>query len=72
VVRGEHGGDGVLHVAAVAAACDNDPAVEFPACHVHQQDWGVPLRLEAGGPARLDLLLRGSPSQPGRSPVPAP
>jgi sugar lactone lactonase YvrE len=72
VVLDEHVGDGVLHVAAVAAACDNDPAVEFPACHVHQQDWGVPLRLEAGGPARLDLLLRGSPSQPGRSPVPAP
>ena len=30
--------EGVLHVSARAASCDADPAVEFPACHMHQQD----------------------------------
>ncbi|MFD5102972.1 NHL domain-containing thioredoxin family protein, partial [Streptomyces albidochromogenes] len=34
--------EGVLHVSAMAASCDDDPANEYPACHVHQQDWGVP------------------------------
>lgn len=32
--------EGVLHVSAMAASCDDDPAIEYPACHVHQQDWG--------------------------------
>jgi thiol-disulfide isomerase/thioredoxin len=54
-----HVGDGVLHVAAMAASCDDDPAIEFPACHVHQQDWGVPVRLVDGAPARLELFLAG-------------
>lgn len=54
-----HVGDGVLHVAAMAASCDDDPAVEFPACHVHQQDWGVPVRLAEGGPDALTLHLAG-------------
>ncbi|MDP9394312.1 MAG: NHL domain-containing thioredoxin family protein [Actinomycetota bacterium] len=52
-------GDGVLHVAAMAASCDGDPSAEFPACHVHQQDWGVPVRLVEGAPSRLALVLRG-------------
>ncbi len=43
---------GVLHVSAMAASCDDDPA-EYPACHVHQQDWGVPVRLAEGGPCLL-------------------
>jgi thiol-disulfide isomerase/thioredoxin len=55
-------GDGVLHVSVRAASCD-DPdspgAAEFPACHVHQQDWGVPVRVAAGGSARLALVLAG-------------
>jgi hypothetical protein len=51
-------GDGVLHVAAMAASCDDDPATEFPACHVHQQDWGVPVRIVGGAPDRLVLMLR--------------
>ena len=50
---------GVLHVAAFAASCDNAGDVEFPACHVHQQDWGIPVRVTAGGARRLPLLLRG-------------
>jgi thiol-disulfide isomerase/thioredoxin len=53
---------GVLHVSVRAASCD-DPdapgAAEFPACHVHQQDWGVPVRLAADGTTRLALVLSG-------------
>ncbi|KIF75606.1 alkyl hydroperoxide reductase / thiol specific antioxidant / Mal allergen [Streptomyces sp. 150FB] len=51
--------EGVLHVSAMAASCDDDPAVEYPACHVHQQDWGVPVRVTDGGTARLGLVLAG-------------
>ncbi|MFF7385591.1 thioredoxin-like domain-containing protein [Streptomyces griseoluteus] len=51
--------EGVLHVSAMAASCDDDPANEYPACHVHQQDWGVPVRLVAGAADRLPLVLAG-------------
>ncbi|MFJ6573906.1 NHL domain-containing thioredoxin family protein [Streptomyces sp. NPDC091292] len=51
--------EGVLHVSAMAASCDDDPANEYPACHVHQQDWGVPLHLTPDGPDRLPLVLAG-------------
>ncbi|MEV5971821.1 NHL domain-containing thioredoxin family protein [Streptomyces sp. NPDC051921] len=51
--------EGVLHVSAMAASCDDDPANEYPACHVHQQDWGVPVRVTDGGVARLPLILAG-------------
>ncbi|MET7920556.1 thioredoxin-like domain-containing protein [Streptomyces avermitilis] len=51
--------EGVLHVSAMAASCDDDPANEYPACHVHQQDWGVPVRLTEGGADRLPLVLAG-------------
>ncbi|MEV6191029.1 NHL domain-containing thioredoxin family protein [Streptomyces sp. NPDC051920] len=51
--------EGVLHVSAMAASCDDDPANQFPACHVHQQDWGVPVRLVEGGADRLPLVLAG-------------
>ncbi|MFJ6797612.1 NHL domain-containing thioredoxin family protein [Streptomyces sp. NPDC091268] len=50
---------GVLHVSAMAASCDDDPANEYPACHVHQQDWGVPVTVTAGGASRLPLVLAG-------------
>ncbi|MFI7385175.1 NHL domain-containing thioredoxin family protein [Streptomyces sp. NPDC049813] len=59
--------EGVLHVSAMAASCD-DPAGgtsrsetggEYPACHVHQQDWGVPVRVAEGGTDRLPLVLAG-------------
>ncbi|HEY3870495.1 MAG TPA: NHL domain-containing thioredoxin family protein [Actinocrinis sp.] len=60
-------GSGVLHVSARAASCDEpapgaDPAEFFPACHIHQQDWGIPVRLVPGAPSRLPLILRGSVS----------
>ncbi|MFP1625920.1 NHL domain-containing thioredoxin family protein [Streptomyces sp. 5K101] len=51
--------EGVLHVSAMAASCDDDPANEYPACHVHQQDWGVPVRVTEGGAGRLPLVLAG-------------
>ncbi|MEU9439963.1 NHL domain-containing thioredoxin family protein [Streptomyces sp. NPDC048304] len=51
--------EGVLHVSAMAASCDDDPANAYPACHVHQQDWGVPVRLTTGGADRLPLVLAG-------------
>ncbi|GAA0618278.1 NHL domain-containing thioredoxin family protein [Streptomyces crystallinus] len=51
--------EGVLHVSAMAASCDDDPSNEYPACHMHQQDWGVPVRLTAGGGTRLPLILAG-------------
>ncbi|MEV6541050.1 NHL domain-containing thioredoxin family protein [Streptomyces sp. NPDC051665] len=64
--------EGVLHVSAMAASCDDDPAGgtsrsktggEYPACHVHQQDWGVPVRLTEGGADRLPLVLAGMDDQ---------
>ncbi|PIM70654.1 alkyl hydroperoxide reductase [Streptomyces sp. JV178] len=51
--------EGLLHVSAMAASCDDDPANEYPACHVHQQDWGVPVRVSSGGADRLPLVLAG-------------
>ncbi|MEU9026226.1 NHL domain-containing thioredoxin family protein [Streptomyces sp. NPDC048383] len=51
--------EGVLHVSAMAASCDDDPANEYPACHVHQQDWGVPVRLAPNAATRLPLVLAG-------------
>lgn len=56
VLQGE---SGVLHVAAMAASCDID--AEHPACHVTQQDWGIPVRLVPGAPSELTLILNGTP-----------
>jgi thiol-disulfide isomerase/thioredoxin len=50
-------GEGVLHVAASAASCDVD--AEHPACHVAQQDWGLPVRVTRDGTDRVALVLRG-------------
>jgi thiol-disulfide isomerase/thioredoxin len=51
-------GAGVLHVTAQAASCD-DGTAENPACYLTRQDWGVPVTVVQGGPARLALILRG-------------
>ncbi|SEE89334.1 thioredoxin-like domain-containing protein [Streptomyces sp. Ag109_O5-10] len=56
--------EGVLHVSAMAASCDDDEANEYPACHVHQQDWGVPVRVTEGGVDRLPLVLAGMDQRP--------
>ena len=50
---------GVLHVSVRAASCDDSAEVEFPACHVHQQDWGVPIILSDNGDTELALMLAG-------------
>jgi thiol-disulfide isomerase/thioredoxin len=49
---------GTLHVSVQAAACDTED--ENPACHLFQQDWGIPLLLDDTGPDRLVLHLRGT------------
>ncbi|RYP85353.1 redoxin domain-containing protein [Nocardioides guangzhouensis] len=51
-------GDGVLHVAARAASCDAVGG-EGAACRMHQQDWGVPVRVTTEGEAHLVLPLGG-------------
>lgn len=54
---------GTLHVSVQAAACDGDPDTgevpEHAACHLFQQDWGIPVTIDADAAARLDLDLRG-------------
>jgi thiol-disulfide isomerase/thioredoxin/sugar lactone lactonase YvrE len=52
-------GEGVLHIAARAASCDLDGG-EGAACRMHQQDWGVPVRVSEAGDAHLVLPLGGS------------
>ncbi len=52
-----HVGEGVLHIAARAASCDVDG--ENAACHMHQQDWGVPVRIATGADGVLTLPLGG-------------
>jgi thiol-disulfide isomerase/thioredoxin/streptogramin lyase len=53
--------EGVLHITARAAACDGEPGGEIPdhaACHLYQQDWGIPVVLGTGS-GELSLDLRG-------------
>ncbi|MBO8189332.1 NHL domain-containing thioredoxin family protein [Streptomyces spirodelae] len=57
MLSGAAGTEGVLHVSAMAASCDEEG--EYPACHMHQQDWGVPVRLSPDGTDRLPLVLAG-------------
>jgi thiol-disulfide isomerase/thioredoxin len=60
VLAGPSGTEGVLHVSAQAASCDDDPANEHPACQLARQDWGIPVRLVAdGGDDQLTLMLLG-------------
>lgn len=54
--------EGVLHITARAAACDGAPGEDIPmhaACHLYQQDWGIPVTVEDDGAAELTLDLRG-------------
>jgi thiol-disulfide isomerase/thioredoxin len=52
-------GEGVLHLAARAASCDAGGA-EGAACRMHQQDWGIPVRVVADGARELVLPLGGT------------
>jgi thiol-disulfide isomerase/thioredoxin len=47
---------GVLHVTVTAATCDDD--TDHAACHLHQQDWGISVRVSNDGTDHLDLMLR--------------
>jgi hypothetical protein len=49
---------GVLHVAAKGASCDESD--EGAQCHIHQQDWGIPIKQSAQGSKTVDLVLSGS------------
>ena len=49
--------EGVLHVSATAASCDS--GAEHAACHVTQQDWGIPVHPVVGGDDRVALVLNG-------------
>lgn len=56
--------EGVLHITARAAACDGPETAdgEIPdhaACHLYQQDWGIPVLLTDDGDTELVLDLRG-------------
>ncbi|MGO3152776.1 MAG: NHL domain-containing thioredoxin family protein [Galactobacter sp.] len=54
--------EGVLHITARAASCDGEkgqPIPDHAACHLYQQDWGIPIIQADGGEDRLDLDLRG-------------
>jgi thiol-disulfide isomerase/thioredoxin len=56
--------EGILHIAARAAACDGAETEdgEIPdhaACHLYQQDWGIPVLMTDDGDRELVLDLRG-------------
>jgi hypothetical protein len=56
--------EGVLHVAAKGASCDDtggDPEAHA-ACHIHQQDWGVPIVIDPAGERLVRLVLSGGDS----------
>lgn len=56
--------EGVLHVAAKGASCDDtggDPEAHA-ACHIHQQDWGVPIVIDPAGEHVVRLVLSGGDS----------
>lgn len=58
--------EGVLHVAAKGASCDDtggDPEAHA-ACHIHQQDWGVPIVIDPAGERVVRLVLSGGDSAP--------
>ncbi|MEV7451807.1 NHL domain-containing thioredoxin family protein [Streptomyces nigra] len=57
LVFGPSAGPGVLRVSATVVSCDDDPAIPYPACHVHRRDWDVPVRPAARGAERLPLVF---------------
>lgn len=49
--------EGVLHVSARGASCDE--AAEHATCHMHQQDWGIPITIGPEGTSVVRLELAG-------------
>lgn len=54
---GQVGSEGVLHVQAKGASCEHG---ENAACHIHQQDWGIPVVVHPEGDSIVSLLLSGA------------
>ncbi|MFM1994581.1 MAG: hypothetical protein RLZZ610_98 [Actinomycetota bacterium] len=50
--------EGVLHVAAKGASCDESS--EGAQCHIHQQDWGIPIKVSPEGSSTVELVLSGN------------
>jgi thiol-disulfide isomerase/thioredoxin len=50
--------EGVLHVAAKGASCDESD--QGAQCHIHQQDWGIPIKVSATGSSTVELVLSGN------------
>ena len=50
--------EGVLHVAAKGASCDESD--EAAQCHIHQQDWGIPIVITPAGTGTVELVLSGN------------
>ena len=50
--------EGVLHVAAKGASCDESD--EGAQCHIHQQDWGIPIKVTSTGTGSVELVLSGN------------
>lgn len=51
---------GVLHIAAKGASCDDVSGPDAHAsCHIHQQDWGIPIVIDPQGEHRVSLTLSG-------------
>jgi hypothetical protein len=50
--------EGVLHVAAKGASCDESE--QGAQCHIHQQDWGIPIKVSATGSSTVELVLSGN------------
>jgi hypothetical protein len=50
--------EGVLHVAAKGASCDESE--EGAQCHIHQQDWGIPVKVTSTGVGSVELVLSGN------------
>lgn len=48
--------EGVLHVAARGASCESS---ENAVCHMHQQDWGIPVVVDPEGTRTVRLVLAG-------------
>jgi hypothetical protein len=50
--------EGVLHVAAKGASCDESE--QGAQCHIHQQDWGIPIKVSDEGSSTVELVLSGN------------
>lgn len=56
VVIADNAQSGILHVQAKGASCEEG---ENAACHIHQQDWGIPIVVSSDGTSTVTLTLSG-------------